>query len=166
MGKARTADRRQSEVEAMEVARLLGRTMRGLKANWAQSSPLDDVFAGTSLGPRHFPVLIETSLQGGLSVSELAERVGLSLPATSLLVNELSREGFVERREDDRDRRRTLVFLHSDYSEMLDAWRGRAMTPVRQALEQLSPGQRESFVAGLQALAAASEPGGGDSPEC
>jgi DNA-binding MarR family transcriptional regulator len=40
-----------------------------------------------------------------LSVKELSERLGLSLPATSRNVEALLQRGYVERREDERDRR-------------------------------------------------------------
>ena len=68
------------------------------------------------------------------SVKELAEGLGLSLPAASRTVDGLLRRGYLERREDDRDRRVKRVRL----------------TPAgRDAVARLS----EARLAGLEAFA-------------
>jgi len=86
-------------------------------------------------------------------VSELAERLGLSLPTTSQLVGELSRAGLLERAEDDRDRRVTLVRLPDAHRELVQDLLLRQAEPVRRTLERLSPRARADFVAGMRILA-------------
>lgn len=106
----------------------------------------------SGLGPRHSPVLINVAMCGPIGVTELAERIALSVATTSLLVGELSRTGYVERTEDDADRRRTLVSLHADYREVMDAWADEALEPLRRTLQRLSPQARAHFMEGMRAL--------------
>jgi DNA-binding MarR family transcriptional regulator len=51
----------------------------------------------------------ELCAAGPLSVSELPERIGLSLSSASATVIELADAGLIERAEDPADRRRTIV---------------------------------------------------------
>jgi len=111
-----------------------------------------DAFERNSLGPRHAPVLMVVALQGQLSVSDIAERLDLSLSTTSLLVGELDRAGLVARREDDRDRRRTLVVLGDGYREAAEEWLQTRLTPLRRTLERLSPEARTNFLEGWRIL--------------
>jgi DNA-binding MarR family transcriptional regulator len=59
----------------------------------------------------HFRALVFMNRREDASVSALAEHLGLSLPATSRLVDLLVRRGLVERREASTDRRRVSLGL-------------------------------------------------------
>ena len=72
--------------------------------------------------------------------------MGLVLSTTSTIVGQLSRAGLVERAEDEHDHRRTIVQLHPDHREAMDAWLVRATRPVRDTFEALTPAQREQFM--------------------
>lgn len=111
-----------------------------------------DAFHNGALGPRHAPVLLTVALEGQLSVSEIAERLGLGLSTTSLLVGELDRAGLLARSEDPSDRRRTLVGLADGYREAAEGWLQERIAPLRRTLERLPPGQREAFLSGWQIL--------------
>ncbi|HZU40126.1 MAG TPA: MarR family transcriptional regulator [Solirubrobacteraceae bacterium] len=111
-----------------------------------------EAFACHSLGPRHGPVLITVALEGVMSVSEIAERLDLSLSTTSLLVGELSRAGLLERTEDDRDRRRTLVRLPEAYRAAADQWLQERLGPLRRTLARLTPQARAGFIEGWRIL--------------
>jgi DNA-binding MarR family transcriptional regulator len=52
-----------------------------------------------------FRALIFASIQEGPALSDLAEHLGLSLPATSRMVDQLVRQGLLERRQAASDRR-------------------------------------------------------------
>lgn len=103
------------------------------------------------LGKRHMPALASVALAGPLSVSELAERLGL-LSSTSTIVGQLSRAGLLERSEDPDDRRRTIVELHQDYREVVDAWLERVLAPVEEALRRLTPEARGHFMQGWRII--------------
>jgi DNA-binding MarR family transcriptional regulator len=93
------------------------------------------------------------TFMGELSVSQIADRIGLSLATTSLMVGELAREGLVERAEDERDRRRTIVRLHEDYRPVMDAWAEERFAPVARALGRLSDTAYRHFLEGLRGVA-------------
>jgi DNA-binding MarR family transcriptional regulator len=107
------------------------------------------------------PVVVAVALEGPMSVSEIAERIGLSVATTSLLVGELSRAAFVQRAEDDRDRRRTIVSLGDEHRDALTTWTHEIVVePMRSALERLSPRARANFFEGLRILGEESDVAG------
>ena len=91
------------------------------------------------------------------TVGELAERLHLSRPATSLLVDRLVADGYVEREraEQTDDRRRTMLRLSQRGEEVLARLRqGRAEhNPLPAWLAQLSDQDLLALVQGLRALA-------------
>jgi DNA-binding MarR family transcriptional regulator len=151
----RAQHRELSRDEVREVLWLLADVITGLKRSAGHEIPDEcrTPFETGSLGPRHVPVLMTVTFMGQLSVSQIADRIGLSLATTSLMVGELAREGLVERAEDDRDRRRTIVRLHEDYRPVMDAWAEERFAPVARALGGLSATAYRHFLEGLRAVA-------------
>jgi DNA-binding MarR family transcriptional regulator len=123
-----------------------------LKASGKPPAELIDAFESADLGPRHMPPLMAISVAGPLSVSDLARRLGHTLPTTSTLVGQLSRAGLVERAEDEQDRRRTIVRVHDDYAEQVAAWGAVTFAPIQATLARLSPQAREHFMQGWRIL--------------
>jgi DNA-binding MarR family transcriptional regulator len=113
--------------------------------------PLQVLF--TTLGPRHLPVLAYLLLDGPMSVSELADRLGLAMPTTSLMIRDLDAAGLVDRAEDPADRRRRLVRIRDEHRDVIDDWLNQRALPIRAALDRLSPGQRWALTHGMQLLA-------------
>jgi DNA-binding MarR family transcriptional regulator len=136
------------------VLRLLGalthRLRRGGDSHLPE--PLRAAFAEGSLGPRHMPPLFALAMGGPASVGELAARIDLAPTTTSLLVNELSRAGLVERREDDGDRRRTIVDVSEHVRGMLVEHASPRLAMVKRALDRLEPEARAHLVQGLREL--------------
>jgi DNA-binding MarR family transcriptional regulator len=146
--------REPSRDEVREVLWLLADVITGLKRSGGDiPDACRTPFEAGSLGPRHVPVLMTVTFMGELSVSQIADRIGLSLATTSLMVGELAREGLVERAEDERDRRRTIVRLHEDYRPVMDAWAEERFAPLARALGALPPTVYEHFLEGLRAVA-------------
>ena len=127
-------------------------TFAALKRGGPIAAPFAAAFEGASLGMRHVPVLMNVTLEGELSVSDLAHKLELSLSATSLMVGELSRAGLLERAEDEHDRRRTLVRVAEPYRDDVDAWLQERLDPLRRTLERLSPRARANFLEGWRIL--------------
>jgi len=139
---------------AVELATLLAEVVHaGKRRNGTPAKELEEAAEREELGPRHAPVLFAVALDSGLSVSELAERVGLSLATTSLLVGELSRAGILARAEDERDRRRTIVTIAEEYEGTVGEWVRRMLEPMRSTLGRMSPRARADFMRGLRILA-------------
>jgi hypothetical protein len=77
-------------------------------------------------------------------------------------VGELDRAGFVERHEDEADRRRTIVSLPETVRGPAARLARARLEPLRRTLGQLSPTARRHFIQGLRILsreAASAEPG-------
>jgi DNA-binding MarR family transcriptional regulator len=151
-----------------ELMRIMPRVLRGLRRGSAcrqdgggangTTAGLRELLASGGLGPRHIPVLVALAADGQMSVGDLAHRVGLTLATVSLMVGELARVGLVDRREDERDRRRTLVSVAEQHRVPL-AWLVSERTePLRRALSRMSPEIRHAFVTGWRLLADEIEP--------
>jgi DNA-binding MarR family transcriptional regulator len=142
--------------EATDLLALLSGVLVGLKKSPPRSSPkhdeLRDAFEKSELGERHVAPLVALVISGPASVSELAERIGLTPATTSLLVGELSRAGFVQRREDEADRRRTIVSIDESIEEVVRPSLGETLAPLGRALARMSAAQRTHFMDGLRIL--------------
>jgi DNA-binding MarR family transcriptional regulator len=140
--------------DAVELATLLGELVHaGKRRSGRTPRDLEEAAEREGLGPRHAPVLFAVALDSGMSVTELAERVGLSLATTSLLVGELSRAGLLARTEDERDRRRTIVTIAEAHEESVGGWVRQMLEPMGQALDRMSPRGRAIFMRGLRMVA-------------
>lgn len=100
--------------------------------------------------PRHVVALLHLWQAGTVSVKELADRLGVSLPTASLLGTELVGLGLASRQEDVHDRRRTLLQVapQGPAAQLL----GCRLGPLEQALGRLAVEQRDALLDGLIAL--------------
>ncbi|PRX59430.1 DNA-binding MarR family transcriptional regulator [Nonomuraea fuscirosea] len=99
-----------------------------------------------SLAPRHLSLLAYLLFDGSMTVNELAARLEVAPATVSLMVGELSRKGVLDRREDDADRRRTIVSIADRHQDAINEWLGYGAKAWRQALQPLTPEQRRLFV--------------------
>jgi DNA-binding MarR family transcriptional regulator len=154
--RARGQEEVPSDDNVEDDLRTLMRHMRpvfgALKRGGPPPAAFKEAFESASLGPRHGPVLLTCTLEGELSVSDIAERLELSLSTTSLMVGELSRAGLLERAEDEHDRRRTIVRLNETYRKEVDDWLQERLDPLRRTLQRLSPRARANFLEGWRIL--------------
>jgi DNA-binding MarR family transcriptional regulator len=140
------------EEDVTQLISVLPVTLHNLKRSVPAPMPMRDAMERASLGPRHANALLSVAASEPISVSELAKRLDLLLSSTSTIVGELSRAGLVERAEDERDRRRTIVRVHVDYRDAMEAWVALAIAPIRRTLERLSPDVRAHFMEGWRVL--------------
>jgi DNA-binding MarR family transcriptional regulator len=140
------------EDDLAELTSLVPLTLHDLKAAVPAPMPMRDAMERSSLGRRHATALLAVAASEPIGVSELARRLGLLLSSTSTMVGELSRAGLLERTEDERDRRRTIVRVHEDYRDAMEGWLEVAIAPFRTALERLSPEARMHFMEGWRIL--------------
>jgi len=101
------------------------------------------------LGPRHFPALMVIVTRQPLTVGALAGLLHFSLATTSQLVADLDRAGLVQRRQDQADRRRTLVEVSPHNAAAVQEWYASRAEPLRRALERLTPAERRSIISSL-----------------
>jgi DNA-binding MarR family transcriptional regulator len=140
------------EEDLTELTALLPVTLHDLKGAVPAPMPMRDAMEGAGLGKRHASALLAVAAAEPISVSELAKRLGLLVSSTSTLVGELSRAGLLERSEDDRDRRRTIVRVHADYRNAMEGWIAVAVAPIRNTLERLPAPARRDFMEGWRIL--------------
>ena len=119
------------------MPRLVGRAKR---------TPPPAELATFNLAPRHLSLLAYLLFEDSLTINELAARLEVAPATVSLMVGDLSRKGVLLRREDETDRRRTIVSIAPEHHGAIDAWLGRGASAWRTALSPLTADERRMFV--------------------
>lgn len=119
------------------LPRLVGRIKR---------LPLPEELRSLELTPRHLSALSMLLLDGPMSVSGLAEALGVELTTASLVVTELARKGVLVRSEDPADRRRRIVDITPDSRPVISRWLSPGAHAWRAALEPLDAEQQRLVV--------------------
>lgn len=141
--------------EVMPLVAAVGKVIQ--KSGHQMPNDMHALWVKHGLAPRHMNMLLSLAFRGPASVSDLSARLDVGLATASLVVGELSRVGLVLRKEDEADRRRTLVDLAPGYRQMIRGALAQKMDAVRGALEQLDPRERAALKKGLKALVGAFE---------
>ena len=87
-----------------------------------------------------------------VSVKELADRLGLSLPGASRMVDGLLRRGWIERREDPADRRMKRVGITADGRKVIDRIETARLAGLEDYATSLTPEQRATLSSALSNL--------------
>ncbi len=98
------------------------------------------------LGDRHISALISLAVAGPATVSELAERIDMSVAHASLVVGELAGAGLVDRDHDERDRRRIIVSVSDQAKPAVAEMRNRHAAPLRRFLADLDDAEAKRFI--------------------
>lgn len=107
---------------------------------------------GMSPAPRHISALVQIATDGPIGMSELAERLSVSLATASQVVSELADWKLVERSTDDADRRRTFVTVAPAHQRTIRALLESRLKPLDRCLQRLEPAERTAFLRGLTVL--------------
>ena len=124
------------------MPRLVGRAKR---------LPVPEALRSFDLAPRHLSLLTYVLFDGPLTVNELARRLEVAPTTVSLMIGDLSRQGVLDRRTDDNDRRRTLVAIADSHRAAVADWLGGADRGWRAALGPLTAEQRALVITTLRA---------------
>lgn len=113
-----------------------------------------------------FRVLLYVRRHPGTGLSEIADHLGTTLPATSEVVNRLVRQGFLTRATDERERRRICLGLSQAGSGGLEAAQGATLAWLRGLVVDVPPERLGILVEGMLELAAlvAADPGDQGAP--
>jgi DNA-binding MarR family transcriptional regulator len=106
------------------------------------------------LGERHVGALVSLAIAGPATVSELAERMDMSLAHASLVVGDLAGTGLVDREHDERDRRRIIVSLSDAARPAVAQMRNRHGPALARFLSGLDDDEAEHFIDQLSRLVA------------
>jgi DNA-binding MarR family transcriptional regulator len=104
------------------------------------------------LGDRHISALVSLAVTGPATVSELAERMDMTLAHASLVVGELAEAGLVDRDHDERDRRRIIVSLSERAKPAVAEMRDRHAPALARFLADLDDAEAERFIDQLTKL--------------
>ena len=144
--------RRRRDETAEELHRLLSHVVRGLRRQGPPPRELRAAFRAAGLGPRHVGVLALLAAEGPMTVGELGDRLRVSLAHASLMAGALTRAGLAERREDDRDRRRSIVAVSERYAAPIEEWLRARIEPIGEVLGELSADERDALLRALRLL--------------
>jgi DNA-binding MarR family transcriptional regulator len=92
---------------------------------------------------------------GELHMSEVVQRLGVSLSTVSGLVDRVVDHGLATRREDPSDRRQVLVGLTAEGADFVDRFRELNARQMRELLERLDDAELEQVRAALAVLSTA-----------
>jgi len=140
--------------QVAELRRLLRLVLRGVWRRRRPPAELERFLHGEPpIGRRHVALLVQVGTEGERTVGQLAEELGISLPAASKLARDLEEHDLVHRREALEDRRRTMVYLNGQSSTEVEAWLGQRDEALRTTLAALGADERSAFLKGLRILA-------------
>ena len=108
-----------------------------------------------SKGPHHGKMIALALLENhdGIGQSELGEIMHLSASRVSIIVDELEKNGLIQRREDEADRRVTHVFLTAEGRKREKEQRDRLGEFVNRTIGALPEGDRLELARLLELLA-------------
>lgn len=135
------------EPTALRAARLAKAIARGLHVR------SEGAWHQVELTLAQLRCLFVVSDQGPISIGGVAGHLGIGLPSASALVDRLVEQGFVQRREDPQDRRRTLASATEAGASLADQLRQGSMQTMLEWLHALRPEDLSALVQGLEALA-------------
>ena len=98
-------------------------------------------------GAARFRLLGALGEHDGLSVSEIADLIGVDQPRASRLVNDSAERGLVTRRADERDARRSVVELTGQGRTILSRANESRRTAVTDAVAEFTAEETETFAA-------------------
>ncbi|MBI5833702.1 MAG: MarR family transcriptional regulator [Armatimonadetes bacterium] len=99
-----------------------------------------------------FPILRTLAKQPGVSLGELAERLGLRPPTVSRLVDDLVARGWVQRTQSTSDRRSVALSLTEAGDEMMREGRRAGLLKLAERLSALDDDEAARLVAAAGSL--------------
>jgi MarR family transcriptional regulator, organic hydroperoxide resistance regulator len=139
----------------LQAQRTVIRTLHETSTSWLE----------LNVSMAQLKTLIVLNDEGPLPVGQVGCRMGVTLPTASYQVDRLVRAGLVERVQDERDRRRTLVHLTEKATELVRSLRQGRAEHLRSWLKQLSEEDIDALERGLSTLASVASQQQGTGPE-
>ncbi len=112
---------------------------------------------GEPPAPRHVMALFHLAINGPMSVSELANNLGVTLTTASLSVTQMATSELVIRKEDPSDHRRTIVSVSPNIEPIIKEVFTTKVQALEKGLAVLGPKRSEAFLRDLELLLEAIE---------
>lgn len=129
------------------------------QASYAVYKEFDSRVRAAGLSSIEWRVLATLSDGDGLTIGELAREILAQQPTLTKLVDRMEAAGLVERRDDETDGRRTLVFETARGRARVAPLLVQAKAHERAALVAFAPQEAEALKRALRALCASAAPG-------
>jgi DNA-binding MarR family transcriptional regulator len=113
----------------------------------------ENALGGANPAPRHVAALLQIAADEPIGMTDLAERLRVSLATMSQVVTELADWGLIERSSDESDRRRTLVSVAAEHRPLTQAILDHRLLPLHRTLQRLNPDETAALLRGLVVLA-------------
>jgi DNA-binding MarR family transcriptional regulator len=139
--------------ETTELFVALGGVVKRLRRHPVQTEALQAAVQGGAPAPRHVAALIHVAVDGPIGMTELADKLTISVATVSQVVTDLADWGLVERQTDPADRRRTYVTVAAEHAATIRSLLDARLRPLERTLARLEPDERTAFVRGLTVLA-------------
>ncbi len=114
---------------------------------------------GGDLRVGQFRMMMAIAMSPGISISDAADVMGLTLPSASKMTDELERFGFILRKEDCQDRRRSLLSLTSAGAAVLRTVQHAAENHFAAIFQPLTPMERAFLLCAAETLRPLFRPG-------
>lgn len=108
---------------------------------------------GTGLTIAQRMVLGILKNRGKVTMSDLSRKLGISMSATTTLVDRLEADGLVNRIRSESDRRVVYAGMTGAGQRVLQESKERRMQLLREFFSELDPGEVESFISVLEKMA-------------
>lgn len=142
-----------------EIGNLFRQSSRGVHDRLRQA------FRGIDLPPMALFLIKHINQQPGVTVSELARNCGTVKSHCSNTVDQLVRQGYVEKRPDPADQRLLRVYMTQSGSGIMAELEARARTVWTEVLDGVPERELDEVARGLQILLAALESAKGPTAE-
>lgn len=107
---------------------------------------------GVELRGGQFRLLMIINSQRGISISEAAQLMGLTVPTTSKITDELTQQGLLARNTDVVDRRRARLSLTAHGKVVLETVSREARSHLAELLTPLTPMERAFLLCAVETL--------------
>jgi DNA-binding MarR family transcriptional regulator len=140
-----------SEEKLLALAQEIERDLRAIRGHLRR--PLEaEIARGNLTGPQQSAVAALLHA-GPMSLKELSGRLGLAHSTTSGIVDRLEKQGLVERKVDEADRRLTRIGASKVVRKFVkERMPQLEMHPLVEALRGSKPGKRKAVAAGVKGL--------------
>lgn len=143
-----TDDRGAAERSLDELYRRPGFLLR--RAHQISAALFLEEAAGLNLTTTQYGTMIVLRACGNLDQVGIATLVGIDRSTTALVVSKLEEAGYIERRDDDVDRRRKIITLSQSGHEMLERVAEPAQRARERVLEPFSAKEAAKFLSLLE----------------
>lgn len=117
-----------------------------------QSSAFADLLGPLELRPKQFAVMNIVALADGPSQQEIGASMELDPSGLISTIDELEKRGWLERRQNERDRRRNVIYLTEAGSEKLSEGRRAALSRAHDLTAPLTKKERATLLSLLLKL--------------